>query len=420
MDAELARMSGMSTALQKPPLDTSQSALGFIHRLLSLPAEEQPGLHDILDELTVAFGANAAGLATFPESIPMCYPSASCPRALEEAFPPWSEQADLMQQLPQLRATLTLPRRSGGSCLLTLLGTPERGGWLLWLEDESRSSWCDSEGALLTMVGQALMQRLMRDERRTSWADQLDRSIRRIRMDAAARLVRRLSHDFGNILTGILGFSELALAHPTAAGSPLYDYLSEVHRAAQSGSHYINQLRLFSRRQAVINRSCSLADVLAEVRKEWPATSADVRLQARMPEELPDVAVDAEELRLVLAILLENSREAMVGPGVIEVSAEMTEMKAGEVCKLVGHVGSGTHLEIRIADNGCGLSLEAQRYLFAEPFFSTKPRKRGFGLAMAYGILSAHRGGIELAPRPGCGTIARLLLPVADSNAPSF
>jgi signal transduction histidine kinase len=392
----------------------------FIHRLLILPAEEQPSLDGLLDELATAFGANAAGLATFPEAIPLCYSSVSSPRALDEAFPPWSEQFDLTEHLPHLHTALTLPRRAGGSCLLTLMGTPECGAWMLWLEEDDRTFWSESDAVLLTMVCQALTHRLTRDERATPWAVQLDRSIRRMRMDTAARIVRRLSHDFGNILTGILGFGELALAHPTASNSPLYDFLSEVHRAAKSGTQYINQLRLLSRRQPAINRSCSLADVLAEARREWRATSTDVRLQVHLPEELPAVTVGADELRQVLAIVLENAREAIVGAGVIEISAQTIEVIAEEAGRLVGNVRSGTHVEICIADNGSGLTSEAQRKLFTEPFFSTRPRNRGFGLAMAYGILAAHRGGIELLPRPAGGTTARLLLPVAASTAPAF
>ena len=80
--------------------------------------------------------------------------------------------------------------------------------------------------------------------------------------------------------------------------------------------------------------------------------------------------------------------------------------------ELFGEVRAGTHLEIRVADTGSGLTVEAQRQLFTEPFFSTKTRKRGFGLAMAYSILAAHRGGLELLRRPEGGTIARLVLPV--------
>src|SRR5262249_10231537 len=71
------------------------------------------------------------------------------------------------------------------------------------------------------------------------------------------------------------------------------------------------------------------------------------------------------------------------------------------------------HIEITIADTGVGLSPEAQKYLFADPFFTTKPRRHGFGLAVTYGILAAHHGGLRLHPRAERGVGARGLVPVA-------
>lgn len=248
----------------------------------------------------------------------------------------------------------------------------------------------------------------------TSGIVPLDRRIRRQRMEAAARVVHRLSHDFGNILTGILGFSELALTQQAGPDSAMQLYLTEIHRGAQSGAQYTDQLRLFARRQTTSKRSCRLADVLGELRGE------NVQYKLHLPADLPAVAVEPEALRQVLTIVLDNAREAIAGPGVIEISARTVPMDAKEAGELFGDVRPGTHVEIRIADNGSGLTPEAQRLLFAEPFFSTKSRKRGFGLAMAYGILTGHRGGLELLRRPEGGTIARLIVPVPAVAAPSL
>jgi CheY-like chemotaxis protein len=237
-------------------------------------------------------------------------------------------------------------------------------------------------------------------------------------MDAAARIVCRLAHDFGNVLTGILGFSELALAQQIAPNSPLHAYLTEVHRGAQNGAHYTNQLRLFARRQTIGNRRCNLTDVLAaEENRLQPLLSANVHFTLHLPDDLPAVAVEPEPLRQALAIVLDNAREAITGSGIIDVSARTVQVDACQAREFIGDVRPGTHLEIRVSDSGSGLTPEAQRHLFAEPFFSTKPRKRGFGLAMAYGILSTHHGGLELLRRPEGGTIARLIVPAAEISA---
>ncbi|HTU88926.1 MAG TPA: ATP-binding protein [Gemmataceae bacterium] len=424
----------------RPPLDSSQSALEFIHRLLILPSEEHADLDGLLDELSAAFAATAAGLATFPEGEPLGIhppPMDDCRAMIDDLTISSNHQSSLgNRQCP--RGALIIPRRGGGSCLLTLMGTPERGGWLLWLEDAGRTCWNPSEAGLLVLAGQALMHCWSREETPPPWAVQLDRGIRRQRMDATARVVRRLAHDFGNHLTGILGFSELALTQQTAPHSTLHVYLTEIHRGAQNGAQYTDQLRLLARRQSAANRSCRLADVLSgdepkalataadpsltlPARPQSPlATRSDVQLKLNVPADLPAVAMEAEALRQALTIVLDNAREAIAGGGVIEVSARTIHVDAGQARRLLGDVRPGAHLEIRVADNGSGLTPEAQRLLFAEPFFSTKARKRGFGLALAYGILSAHRGGLELLRRPEGGTVARLLVPVAAVAAPSL
>jgi len=323
---------------------------------------------------------------------------------------------------PSPRGALTVPRPDGGSCLGTLAGTPEVGGWLLWLEDDNRTHWSESEAALLVLTGQILASRLTLDKTPAPWAVQLERGLRRQRMEMAARIVRRLVHDFGNFFTGILGFSQLSLAHQAVSNSPLHNYLIEIYRSAQNGAQYIDQLRLFARRPT--GRSPSerrsvergnLANVLAELQSAW---RAEVQLKLHLPVDLPVVAMKSEVLGQVLAILLDNACEAISGAGVIDVSARRVQVNAWQAGKLFGDVQPGPHLEIRVADNGSGLTPEAQRQLFAEPFFSTKPRKRGLGLAMAYGILSAHRSGLELLPRPEGGTIARLVVPTAPGAAP--
>jgi signal transduction histidine kinase len=427
-------MIGLPMSLQTPPRDSSRSALEFIHRLVFLPAEEHPNLDGLLEELSAAFAATAAGLATFPDGAPLCiHPTLidDCQLVIDD-LKSWLNQQSTINNPQSVGGVRTVPRRAGGSCLVTLLGVPERGGWLLWLEDDGRATWSTSEAGLLALAGQALTHRLTRDEAQTPWAVQLDRGIRRQRMETAANIVRRLAHDFGNVLTGILGFSELALADKEASRSPLRDYLGEVHRSAQSGAQYTNQLRLFARRHANSNRSCNLVNVLVELCGEQRGTDgekssqasfpagADVQVKLHLPDDLPDVALESEALRQVLTIVLDNAREASAGAGVIDVLARTVQVSAGEAGALFGEVRPGKHLEIRVADNGAGLTPEVQRQLFAEPFFSTKSRKRGFGLAIAYGILSAYRGGLELLPRLEGGTIARLIVPVAAVAGPSM
>src|SRR5262249_17968567 len=103
--------------------------------------------------------------------------------------------------------------------------------------------------------------------------------------------------------------------------------------------------------------------------------------------DLPCLPIAPGTLRQLLDPLFDNAREAMNGPGVVAISAGVTELSAGECPGLIGLPAPGRHAEITITDTGCGLSGEVRCRLPGELFFSTKPGHRGLGLAVVYGLL---------------------------------
>jgi signal transduction histidine kinase/ActR/RegA family two-component response regulator len=404
----------MPSILAKTPMsspsDTTLSALAHVQRLLVADAARQEGVEEMLADLASAFRAPAAGLAgLFDDQQHFRFPaSADEPLA-------WDDDPSLLERSGPVPGTVTIDRTDGGTLLATLIQAGEGARWVLWLEDPNRDAWTDGEAGALILAGHALVRRLNSDSL-PRWAEQFDRASRQQRLETAAAVTRLLAHDFGNVLTGILGFTELALAQQVPANTALHTYLQEAYRAAQAGAQLTSNLRLFSRRQSASSRSCPLAGVLAEQEARlFTAREAGVNLRLNIPNELPSIALDAEQLTHVLSALLDNAREALAGPGSISVTARLTELSDADCRDLFGSAQPGQHVEITIADTGIGLSPEAQRRLFSEPFFTTKPRRRGFGLATAYGILHAHRGGLRLYPGAEHGVVARVLLPIAPA-----
>jgi signal transduction histidine kinase len=94
------------------------------------------------------------------------------------------------------------------------------------------------------------------------------------------------------------------------------------------------------------------------------------------------------------------------------------ELSVADAKGYLGPVGPGTHIEIAIRDRGAGIKPEVLAKLFAEPFFTTKARHRGLGLATVYRILHAHAGGIriESSNPPETGTVVRIVLPPAAAR----
>ena len=119
--------------------------------------------------------------------------------------------------------------------------------------------------------------------------------------------------------------------------------------------------------------------------------------------------------------LLENAVEACPQGGVVRVAARAVELTDADARTYLGRVGVGGYLQITVSDTGPGIKPEVRRRLFVDPFFTTKVRHRGLGLAIAYRVLCSHRGGIQIesVPLPGTGTQVRVVLPLAAARPPA-
>jgi signal transduction histidine kinase len=236
------------------------------------------------------------------------------------------------------------------------------------------------------------------------------------RMEDSALAVRRIAHDYGNVLTGILGFAELALKQ-MRANHPATGYLTEIVRAAQQAERLTNQLHLLGRRHWPQNQPARVADVaVAEterIREKFPAVCVAVDLA----DALPDVSLDREPLRHVLGQLLDNAAEAVVEGGSIRLRARAVQLDEMQCAELLGNARPGSFVEVEVEDSGPGLSDEVRKRLFLEPFFTTKSHHRGYGLYVVFGVLQSHRGGFRLDSLPAGGTVARAYLPTVSVSA---
>ncbi len=122
-----------------------------------------------------------------------------------------------------------------------------------------------------------------------------------------------MAHDFGNVLTGVVGFCDLSLAVKLPPDSQLSRYLRELQRCAQNGAQLTHLLRLFSRRQTGGVQPCEAAAAVAEEAARMISAGGEFNVHTAVADRLPPVAVDAGQLRQVLAALLENARDAMQG-----------------------------------------------------------------------------------------------------------
>lgn len=291
-----------------------------------------------------------------------------------------------------------------------------RGVGAVWAESPREQPWGEFEQAYLVLTGRVLehspvVQVLI--------GPIIDPQRLHQRLADAAVIAGRMAHDFDNILTGIVGFSDLALPL-VPSGSQAASYIAEIAKVGQRGIQFTQQLHQLSRSGQHKPTAGSVA--LAVAREEGrlkPQMHPHLRVEKELPVQLPNVALDTSVLQVVLGHILENAVEACPQGGSVRVSARVQALGPAEARTFLGRVKPGEHVVVSVVDSGSGLKPEVRRRLFVEPFFTTKVRHRGLGLAIVYRILWVHHGGISLEPvlPPASGTQVRLALPLATAPA---
>ncbi len=394
--------------------DRTRQALDFAHDLLLRPAVTTADLPDLLAGLARAYDGRGAGLAALVAGVPVLKERAPAGGAAPRW--PWEDHADFLADEPHG------PRTFGGPAGSVLAAAADRDGdlrWLVWLEADAGRTWTDGEHSALKLAAELLPRTLAVEVDATPWTQTLEQKRWQRRLEELAGVTGRLAHDFGNVLTGVLGFTELALTQ-LAPGATAHRHLSEVQQAARQGAQMIQKLSFFSRRRPLPQRSVPLRAVLAEekvrVQRSW---APGVVLDLDVAEPLPDVALDIESLRQVVGQLLDNAYEAIRAEGRVTLRARRVDLAADECPGLIGSPAPGPAVELTVSDTGAGISPEVRRRLLTEVFVTSKAGHRGLGLAVVYGILKTYGGGFRMGPGPDGGTTARVFLPPAAARRPA-
>jgi nitrogen-specific signal transduction histidine kinase/CheY-like chemotaxis protein len=242
------------------------------------------------------------------------------------------------------------------------------------------------------------------------------------RLESLGLLVGGIAHDFNNLLVAIMGNADLAETMLEPA-HPAHDHVEEVLRASQRAADLCQQMLAYAGKGRSTVGPVDLNDVVAEMAELMgvslaPATALTLDLAPR----LPAVDGDVVQIRQVVLNLLTNAADAIGGkPGRLDVATFQTD--AGPVASPWGpdavvdaRRGQGPWVGLRVVDTGPGMD-EATRQRIFDPFFSTKARGRGLGLAAVLGIIRGHQGALSLETASGRGTEIRVLFPHVAAGA---
>ena len=234
------------------------------------------------------------------------------------------------------------------------------------------------------------------------------------RLESVGRLAGGVAHDFNNILTAILGNTEL-LATTLPRNAEEQEDLEEIMRAALRARDFVQQLLAFARKQVLAPRVLDLnRSVRASERLLRRLLREDIALRLHLAEPLWPMKADPAQLEQVLINLAVNARDAMPEGGTITIETANVDLDADYALTHFGALEPGPHVLLTVSDTGAGMRPEVLAHVF-EPFFTTKPRGTGTGLGLAttYGIVKQSGGHIYAYSEPGIGSTFKVYFPRA-------
>jgi len=229
-----------------------------------------------------------------------------------------------------------------------------------------------------------------------------DQLIQSEKMSAIGQLIAGVAHDLNNPLASVVGFSDFlaeAAEIPPSLQEPLQVIRQEAERAATIVKNLLSFARTQEGERARQPVTPLLESTLGLLRNQLMAHKVEATLEVE--PGLPDVEVNANQIKQVFVNLINNAAQAIA-----------SDAPSGRIWIAAKRVRDG--LAVSVTDSGPGISDELAARVF-EPFFTTKPEGQGtgLGLSICQGIVKEHGGRLTLETRAGAGATFTVELPLA-------
>jgi two-component system cell cycle sensor histidine kinase/response regulator CckA len=219
------------------------------------------------------------------------------------------------------------------------------------------------------------------------------------------RVVSGIMHDFNNVLTTILGYTEFLLLDESLTEDSA-GYVQEIRDSANRGSDLIRQALLFCKGKSRNMEALNLNDVICDIEGMLKRLiGEDIVFIKVLASDLDDVLCDTCHIQQILMNLICNARDAVKERG--KVILETANIEYDED---VGDIEAGRYVVLSVRDTGVGMEESTRDQMF-DPFFSTKENGTGLGLATVFEIVDGFGGSIRVQSEPGRGTTVRIIIP---------
>ena len=240
------------------------------------------------------------------------------------------------------------------------------------------------------------------------------------KLEAVGRLAGGISHDFNNLLTVILGYTDISKRN-LKEGDPLLRNLDEIGKASERAASLTRQLLAFSRKQVMQPKVFDVNTVVNDLKKMLRRMiGEDVELLVSAQADLGNIKADPVQLEQVIMNLVVNARDAMPRGGKLSIETSNVYLDESYARDHVT-VEPGEYVMLAISDTGCGMNEETRQHIF-EPFFTTKESGKGtgLGLSMVYGIVKQSGGNIWVYSEEGRGTTFKIYFPRVTAAAEEY
>jgi len=278
----------------------------------------------------------------------------------------------------------------------------------LFIEKATISPVIDDQGKIINYIAvkhDITEQRALEDQLRHAQ-----------KMETVGRLAGGVAHDFNNMLSVILGTTQIIMMRNNLEDETVSG-LKQIQEAAKRSADITRQLLAFSRKQVIDPKVVSLNPLVQDITKMLGRLlGEDIDILFFPDNDISNINVDPGQLHQLIANLCINARDAMPDGG--KLTIETADVHFDETyCSVHAGFVPGDFVMLAISDNGTGIDKEIMSHIF-EPFFTTKEEGKGTGLGLAsvYGAVKHNKGFINVYSEPGQGTTFKLYFPASTEK----
>jgi two-component system cell cycle sensor histidine kinase/response regulator CckA len=228
------------------------------------------------------------------------------------------------------------------------------------------------------------------------------------KLESLGVLAGGIAHDFNNLLTGIFGYIDLARS--VSKDARAIEYLEATISTMTRARALTLQLLTFAKGGAPVQKLTPLVPFIQDA-ANFALSGSNISCRFDLAEDLWPCNIDKNQIGQVIDNIVINAQQAMPNGGAIEITAGNVPLgKKGHPSLAEGH-----YVKVSIKDTGIGIPKDVMPRIF-DPFYTTKSKGHGLGLATCYSIIKRHGGCIDVESEPGKGSTFHVYLPASTET----